>query len=474
LRWRGLNRATDAGTPPALLLALPALPAMLAQARYLGSAPVGPRDSTARRLHLFAAAVTIAGHPIECWLIVRQNRLGRLFFQHLLPQDPPAVPRQVGGGTPDADGSDPSSSSTDTGDAVTEPAVPTTDVPAQSSSSEPPQSRVPVYEPRPPDVGWEKLPPGDARDAAAHGYDLDEWLALKRGEPWVRPAAPPLPGFWTRLGRGLAKDAEQSFGGNYGLSLELYQALGGDDAPLTRWITAPAAKAIDFLANPRRGPAFLVNAATRTAAELGYSAGLSSEEPERAKGEFDGALRLLLLGAGIQAPEAMPFGVESEALGADRAAAELSTDPVPREATSEDFASRPDQPAVDNASANASVPNSGSAAAPTYSVAYTTRLGPKSLIDSRDAHYQKANEALLQNMEQDPDFAKSMRDIGVVLERTPTGLAPRKPPPGWSWHHALTPGEMQLVPRDQHESGSTLFRALHPTPRGGYATWGKQ
>jgi len=102
------------------------------------------------------------------------------------------------------------------------------------------------------------------------------------------------------------------------------------------------------------------------------------------------------------------------------------------------------------------------------------RLPPELFIESRHLHYQTANDALLSDMEQDPDFAEAMRAQGVVLERTPTGLAPRTPPPGWSWHHALTPGEMQLVPRDQHESGSALFRVVHPTKKGGYATWGEQ
>ena len=44
---------------------------------------------------------------------------------------------------------------------------------------------------------------------------------------------------------------------------------------------------------------------------------------------------------------------------------------------------------------------------------------------SRGAHFQEANESLLTAMEGDPEFAQSMQDLGVTLQRTPTGLAPR-------------------------------------------------
>jgi hypothetical protein len=113
-----------------------------------------------------------------------------------------------------------------------------------------------------------------------------------------------------------------------------------------------------------------------------------------------------------------------------------------------------------------------------YSVAFETRLSRSSYPGiSRGAHFQEANEALLAAMEGDPQFALIMQENGVNLQRTATGLAPRKPPAGWTWHHAEEPGVIQLVPREQHAPGSILFRGtLHPGPsgRGGYAIWGRQ
>jgi hypothetical protein len=241
LRGPELKYATAPGTPSMLLLALPALPAMLARARYLRSLPERPRESSLRRLHLFAATATIAGEPVACWLIVRQDHLGRLFFYRLLLQEAAVARRDAGGGTPAAADADESASPPANGDAVLAPSTAASSDSVAATLSPTPQAEVPVYEPRAPIADWEKLPPGDARDAAAHGYSLDEWLALQRGEPWTSPAPSPLPGFWTRLSRGLGKDLNQVYGGSYGMAPEIYEALGGDRAVLTHLVWQPAA-----------------------------------------------------------------------------------------------------------------------------------------------------------------------------------------------------------------------------------------
>jgi hypothetical protein len=120
-------------------------------------------------------------------------------------------------------------------------------------------------------------------------------------------------------------------------------------------------------------------------------------------------------------------------------------------------------------------PQAAESAAPkAYSVAYRTRLAPESYPGaSRAAHFQEANGNLLKAMEGDASFAKAMKDLGVNLERTPTGLAPRQSPAGWTWHHAESLGEMQLVPRVQHTPGSAWWDILHPGGQGGYSIWGK-
>jgi hypothetical protein len=108
-----------------------------------------------------------------------------------------------------------------------------------------------------------------------------------------------------------------------------------------------------------------------------------------------------------------------------------------------------------------------------YSVAFETKLVSTSYPGfSRATHFQKANAALLSAMEVDASFASTMRQLGITLERTATGLAPRTSPSGWTWHHAFEPGTMQLVPRIQHTPGSIFQKVLHPRGVGGYSKWG--
>lgn len=109
----------------------------------------------------------------------------------------------------------------------------------------------------------------------------------------------------------------------------------------------------------------------------------------------------------------------------------------------------------------------------TYSVAFQTQLKPGSYPGvSRGRHFQESNENLLRLMESDATYAQSIRGLGIDIQRTPTGLAPRTSPSGWTWHHAPETGVMQLVPRSQHAPGSIFWDTLHPGGVGGYSIWG--
>jgi hypothetical protein len=109
-----------------------------------------------------------------------------------------------------------------------------------------------------------------------------------------------------------------------------------------------------------------------------------------------------------------------------------------------------------------------------YSTMYETELKPKAEGTGRPGHNREANEKVLQDMEKHPDFAQIMEDGGVHLRRTPMGLAPDTPPPGWTWHHVTErEGILHLMPRWQHEA-KEFQNVLHPLPRGGggYTLWG--
>jgi hypothetical protein len=102
---RGLKNATAPGLPPALLLAVPAIPAMLAAARYLGALPRRPPyPPHVLRYRAFAAAAEPAGRRLEVILIAHEDRQHRLFLDRVLGRD--AAPRRgAGGANPDPPGS---------------------------------------------------------------------------------------------------------------------------------------------------------------------------------------------------------------------------------------------------------------------------------------------------------------------------------------------------------------------------------
>ena len=109
-----------------------------------------------------------------------------------------------------------------------------------------------------------------------------------------------------------------------------------------------------------------------------------------------------------------------------------------------------------------------------YSTAFQTTLKSTSYPGAfRAAHFQEANGALLQAMEGSTEVAARMQGLGINVQRTATGLAPRQSPAGWTWHDAPEPGVMQLVPRTQHAPGSIFQQTLHPGGQGGMATWGR-
>ncbi|HEV8027359.1 MAG TPA: hypothetical protein VGP50_08000 [Stellaceae bacterium] len=84
LTWeRGLKEIVAPGTPPEMLLAVPAIPAMLAGARYLGSAPDPLHRPDIANVHGFASAVEVGGRRIDVLMVVRENRQGRLFLDRV-------------------------------------------------------------------------------------------------------------------------------------------------------------------------------------------------------------------------------------------------------------------------------------------------------------------------------------------------------------------------------------------------------
>jgi hypothetical protein len=111
-----------------------------------------------------------------------------------------------------------------------------------------------------------------------------------------------------------------------------------------------------------------------------------------------------------------------------------------------------------------------------YSVAFQVTL-PRGTYPgrSREFHYQQANMAIIKVMDGDPAFAKQMDTLIPGIRRQIVGPESfiRSAPAGWTWHHHVDEGVMQLVPRIQHRAPGQLQQWFHPDGRGGMDKWGE-
>jgi RHS repeat-associated protein len=108
-----------------------------------------------------------------------------------------------------------------------------------------------------------------------------------------------------------------------------------------------------------------------------------------------------------------------------------------------------------------------------YSVAFETMITATG-TGVRRAHNRAANRALLGAMSESPELATAIKNLGIEVPTTASGAARGASPAGWTWHHAVEPGVMQLVPRTQHTAGGPYWGILHPLTNygGGYSKWG--
>lgn len=119
---------------------------------------------------------------------------------------------------------------------------------------------------------------------------------------------------------------------------------------------------------------------------------------------------------------------------------------------------------------------------PNYSVATEVQLPSDAYPGvSRRRHNQISNQALHEAFEANPTYAAQMENLypGIVdgVRPGPRGAFPRDAPtPDVTWHHGTTPGQMQLVPFDQHTAPGPVQGSLHPGPNSGcgFADWGTE
>jgi RHS repeat-associated protein len=115
-----------------------------------------------------------------------------------------------------------------------------------------------------------------------------------------------------------------------------------------------------------------------------------------------------------------------------------------------------------------------------YSVLFEAQLPPGLYPGIRPArHFQAANQQLYEAMSANPGFARQLESMypGITAGVQPgaRGAFPRTPPTQeLTWHHnTFQTGNMQLVPRSQHQATGPAQQLLHPGGAGGYRVWGR-
>ena len=112
-----------------------------------------------------------------------------------------------------------------------------------------------------------------------------------------------------------------------------------------------------------------------------------------------------------------------------------------------------------------------------YSVVKEAKLRPWTFTASDANHFRQANRQLYEMMQADPALAARLEADypGITAHVTPGprgGFADTSPP-GLTWHHdPQMPGNLQLVPRNQHQSPGPVQDTLHPGQQGGRDIWG--
>lgn len=112
-----------------------------------------------------------------------------------------------------------------------------------------------------------------------------------------------------------------------------------------------------------------------------------------------------------------------------------------------------------------------------YSIIGEFQLKPGTLAASDANHFRQGNRQLYESMQSDPAFAAKLeaQNPGISAHVTPgpRGGFADTAPPRLTWHHdAYSPGNLQLMPRVQHQSPGPIQNTLHPNQQGGRQIWG--
>ncbi|MCX9068515.1 HNH endonuclease [Citrobacter portucalensis] len=109
-------------------------------------------------------------------------------------------------------------------------------------------------------------------------------------------------------------------------------------------------------------------------------------------------------------------------------------------------------------------PNNGK-----YNIFFDHQIDPSNKYSSDSVQFKRANDALIERMNNDPSFRRDMLGRHPELDDWLKNGSKSSSPSGFTWHHHEDVNRLVLVDRLDHKSNHTLY---HPTGKGGRDMWG--
>ncbi len=109
-------------------------------------------------------------------------------------------------------------------------------------------------------------------------------------------------------------------------------------------------------------------------------------------------------------------------------------------------------------------PNNGK-----YNIFFDHNINPSNTYSSDSVQFKRANDALIESMNNDPAFRLNILGRHPELGDWQKNVSRSGSPAGFTWHHHEDANRLVLVDRLDHKSNHALY---HPTGKGGRYMWG--
>jgi len=104
-------------------------------------------------------------------------------------------------------------------------------------------------------------------------------------------------------------------------------------------------------------------------------------------------------------------------------------------------------------------PNNGK-----YNIFFDHNINPSNTYSSDSVQFKRANDALIESMNNDPAFRRNILGRHPELGDWQKNVSRSGSPSGFTWHHHEDANRLVLVDRLDHKSNHAFY---HPTGKGG-------